>query len=255
AARAPDRGDAPSRPPSISGVVRTVEGLPIAGARVGLLGAALEATTDDDGRFTLVAQTVGTRMVAARAIGFRPGRTVVDVTAAEIAAVDIVLAPADPAGSETPTALDTVRVSGISRLASSAIEVRRAFSRRVQSGVGMFLGDSAIRARHLHLPSELFRGMPGLTVTNGSGGQGVYMRANATFNASKGLCLPTVFIDGGRAPRAPVDQMTTVSQLRAVEIYPRSEQAPPQFQTSDGCGVIVLWTRTMWDATASPPSR
>ena len=81
------------------------------------------------------------------------------------------------------------------------------------------------------------------------------MRESATFNASKGLCLPTIFVDGARAPRAPVDQMAIVSDMRAVEIYARGEASPTQFQTSDGCGAIVLWTKTMWDASRHPPRR
>ena len=81
------------------------------------------------------------------------------------------------------------------------------------------------------------------------------MRESATFNASKGLCLPTIFVDGARAPRAPVDQMAIVSDMRAVEIYARGEASPTQFQTSDGCGAIVLWTATMWDASRHPPRR
>ena len=241
--------------PRIRGLVLTSNGTTVAGARIRLLGSVAEATSNYEGRFALAGVSSGTQMLDVRALGYLPGKVAVDVMGTGEASVTIVLDILESVGVNGLTALDTLRVRGENRLGAAALAVRRAFEQRRQIGVGHFLTDSTIRAKTPHLPSELFRGIPGITVTSGSGGQGVYMRESATFNASKGLCLPTIFVDGARAPRAPVDQMAIVSDMRAVEIYARAEASPTQFQTSDGCGAIVLWTKTMWDASRHPPRR
>lgn len=235
--------------PRVRGTVRTADGAGIGGAHIRLLDGDAETTAADDGGFVLAGVAPGSRMLDVRALGYQPHKVAIDVMEYGDVTVDLVLTTAvAPAGRGIAT-LDTLRVQGEDRLTSTAIAVRKGFRQRMQSGVGIFLTDSLIHARARHLPSELFRGIPGITVTSGSGGQGVYMRASATFNATKGLCLPTVFVDGARAPRAPVDQMAVVADMRAVEIYARGESAPPQYQNSDGCGAIVIWTRTMWDAS------
>ncbi len=237
-------------------IVRSDDGTPVEGATLRLFGSVGEATTRGDGTFLLTEVASGTQMLEVRAIGFAPGRLAVDVMGSGDTAAEIVLRSASPSLTEGTTLLDTLRVrTDADRLALSAMSVRRAFETRRQSGVGVFLTDSIIRSRNVQLPSELFRGVSGITVTSCSGGQGVYMRASASFNASKGLCLPTVFLDAARAPRALVDQMAIMADLRAIEVYPRGQLAPPQFQSSDGCGVIVLWTRTMWEARNLPARR
>lgn len=245
-------GDAGGRP-RLRGRVSDPNGEGIPGAQLRLLGSEREARSDEAGDFVLADARTGTQMLEVRALGFRVHTVAVDVMGSGDVSADVTLQPIASSGAIGLTRLDTLRVQGQNRLDAIALSTRRQFARRVQSGVGQFITDSLIRAKAPHLPSELFRGMPGLTVTNGSGGQGVYMRASATFNATKGLCLPTVFIDGARAPRAVVDQVAVVSDMRAVEVYARSEVAPTQYQTSDGCGAIVIWTRTMWDASRHPP--
>ncbi len=257
-ARATSAPDGPAAPdvasrPRIRGRVQAANGLAVSGAQVRLLGSSSEARSNEEGDFVLSGVLSGTQMLEVRALGFKVHKVPVDVMGSGESLADVALEPAVSDGPVGLTRLDTLQVRGMNRLEAAALTVRQGFERRMQSGVGQFLTDSAIRARTAALPSELFRGVPGLTVTNGSGGQGVYMRASATFNATKGLCLPTVFIDGARAPRAPVDQMAIVSDMRAVEIYARGQTAPTQFQTSDGCGSIVIWTRTMWDVSRTPP--
>jgi len=240
--------------PRIRGFVRDGEGVAISGARVRLYGSLSEAVTGVDGAFTLGGVSSGTQMLEVRALGYKLGKMAVDVMGSGDAAADISLEAVEVITSSRMSTLDTLRVRTNSRLAAAALVVRRNFERRAQSGVGVFMSDSIIRARGPHLPSELFRGMPGITVMSGSGGQGVFMRTNATFRSMQAqYCLPTVFLDGAIAPRAPVDQMAIVTDIRAIEVYSRGESAPAEFQTSDGCGAIVIWTRTMWDASRNPP--
>jgi len=52
-----------------------------------------------------------------------------------------------------------------------------------------------------------------------------------------------------------VDQLAIAADMRAVEVYTRGETAPAQFQTSDGCGSIVIWTRSLWETRGLPASR
>ncbi len=257
-ARAPAGSASTARPdavarPRIRGRVLASNGAAVAGAMVRLLGSVSEARSDAEGDFVLADVLSGTQMLEVRALGFKVHKVPVDVMGNGEALAEVELEPVPTHGATGLTRLDTLQVRGQNRLEAAALGIRQGFERRMQSGVGLFITDSTIRARGAALPSELFRGIPGLTVTNGSGGQGVYMRASATFNATKGLCLPTIFVDGARAPRAPVDQMAIVADMRAVEVYARGQTAPTQFQTSDGCGSIVIWTRTMWDASRTPP--
>jgi hypothetical protein len=247
-----ESGPSPARAeaPRLSGFVRDGEGAPVAGASVTLMGSRASATSRDDGSYLLGDIASGTQMLEVRALGYEPSKVAVDIMSRGAATVDVVLRASTIALAEGTTLLDTMRVRGTDRLAGASLAVRTGFARRAQSGVGYFLSDSVIRAKRAALPSELLRGIPGLTVTNGSGGQGVYMRVSANLNNAKGLCLPTVFIDGSRAPRAVVDQLTNAEDVRAVEIYARGETAPTQFQTNDGCGAIVIWTRSTWETRA-----
>jgi hypothetical protein len=60
-------------------------------------------------------------------------------------------------------------------------------------------------------------------------------------------CLPAIFVDGVPVKQygdSGVDDFLTPDMLEGVEVYPRNAGAPPEFVTSNQCGVVAFWTRT-----------
>jgi len=59
-----------------------------------------------------------------------------------------------------------------------------------------------------------------------------------------GYCVPAFFVDGMRmmVDDGNLDQVVNASEIRAVEVYSRASNVPPQFNTLTGCGSVVIHT-------------
>ncbi|MBL8958364.1 MAG: carboxypeptidase regulatory-like domain-containing protein [Gemmatimonadetes bacterium] len=212
----------------VRGVVRDAQGQPVGGARLRWWGSAVEVRADERGAYALPAAP-GTQLLEARMIGFVPTRRVVDV-APGATHVDVEL-------PEFPMEIDTVRVLARRPRAQGALAE---FERRRQRGHGIFLDAAAIELRRPLTFTDLLRSMPGVEVRNADlMSRTVHMRSTNGLDA----CLPVLVIDGSRVPMLDMnlDDVIPAELVRAVEVYPRRMQAPPEFQGED-CGSIVIWT-------------
>ena len=56
--------------------------------------------------------------------------------------------------------------------------------------------------------------------------------------------MPAIFLNGALVGGGDgmLEDITSASDIRAVEIYARNASIPIQFETRNGCGSIVIWT-------------
>lgn len=214
----------------LRGTVRNFRGEPVPGARVGVWSSGIEVSTNATGQYTMRALPSGTYTLEARAVGFQLGRLPVDIDATGSATADVTL--------ERLATLDTVRVKASRMYTSRALEE---FDTRRKAGGGFFLDDVAIEKRQAVTMADLFRVAPGVTVLPGQAfGDQVLMKG------AGGYCIPAIFLNGNRIvnEEGSLDQLADPREVRGVEVYSRGAMVPVQFQSSSGCGAIVLWVGT-----------
>lgn len=217
----------------VMGQVRLASGRPIAGAEIRVDGDSTITMADDLGRFRLRSAR-GARILRARALGYQPVDTLVDVSGDRVP-VGIVMA-------RLPARLDSVRVTatgtGMPRRLDTFHEHRRA-----AIGGTFFTREDVDAADALDLYALLARA-PGVRVQrSGSGGEELRFErcaGSATGGRSGAVQL---FIDGTRvgSPLTTLEAMKP-SEVEAIEIYQGAAQLPMEAR-GDGCAAIFIWTR------------
>lgn len=216
---------------ALRGVVRNAKGQPVPNARLALWGSGREDTTLANGQFSLQTLPTGTYTLEARAIGYNPARVTVDMTDSTEVVRDIAM------DVFVPT-IDTMRVTATR---NRAIEGMNGFEQRKKSGIGHFIDETQLEKRPSMFMSDVLRMTPNITVERGElSGDRVMMRGSA----SRGACVPTVYLNGVRTftDDGNIDMIVNPQEVRAIEVYTRTGSIPPEFQGSNGCGSIVIWT-------------
>lgn len=219
---------------TLRGVVRALDGKPIPGARVRMIGARGESRTDSAGAFTLRALPHGTHAVEARALGFLPDEAMVDVLA--FREQDVTLTLTDLSS----TLLDTVRVRGAARMAQA---LRAGFERRRRSGMGTFLEE--LDTLKVQVFADIVARIPGLTFREGRNTNDAFERQLFFSGGGRSEpCAPTIYLDGIQLLQqvTDVDQLVNAATIRRVEVYLRGTTPPAEFASSSGCGIMVIWT-------------
>jgi len=112
----------------------------------------------------------------------------------------LVLAP-----KTAPSELEEVVIAG----ARDEGKLHEFYEHRAQRGAfGTFYVQDEIRKLGPTLPSDLFRTIPGMVVSTGSGGNIMRIRG----------CQPMVWIDGSRVPGAELDEVIHPSEIAAIEL-------------------------------------
>lgn len=200
---------------------------PVAGARVALSGTPHMVPSDTEGRFQIADLRAGVFIVEVRAIGYRMGSWLLELTAGEVLHFEFLLQPR------------------VHRLDELVIEERaganwrspEAFERRRQNGTGYFITQEEIDRRHAASLTDLLRGVPGVqTACN-------YWGCSVRMARSTRLCTPEYFLDGYPATFATGPDFP-IHAIFGVEIYGSVTDVPVEFQrTNLRCGVIAIWTR------------
>lgn len=214
----------------VRGVIRDSTGAPLVGARVSVPGTGAEGTSTNGGAFLFEGLPGGSWMVEARAVGFEPKRVAVDFLDGGESIAELRLDGIAPR-------LDTVRVQ-----ADRWTREMSAFEERKKMGGGYFIDDQQLERRNALFVGDILRGTPGVTVVPGgiAGRDRVLMRGAA----GAATCVPEVFLNGMNTPvpDGVLDNLVSSPDVRAVEVYSRTGSTPPQFQSRNGCGSIVIWT-------------
>lgn len=215
----------------LRGTVRRSNGSPLEGARLLVWGTGIEVVSGAGGQFSMPDLPTGTHTLEVRALGFLPVRRPVDILADTPGSTEVTM-------ESLAAVLDTIKVTARQRIWLSPQMAE--FEARKRSGFGHFLDPEAIEKRDPIFVSDLFRMTPGLVVTPGQAfGSRVLMRGTGFAR----YCAPAVFLDGMKVwSEGDLDQLVSANDVRAVEVYTRASNVPPQFNTMDGCGSIVIWT-------------
>lgn len=232
----PAQQDSASAPPDaqpslvtlVGQVVNATTGRPVDGAVVSMVGSGFGAVTDSAGAFRIPRTHAGPDTIEVRYIGYEPSRTPIQLPPDQTSRVTLLLSP-----TVVRVADLTVEVRGSRRSAKLA-----GFIERRERGFGVFFTPRDIRTRNPRLPSDLLRGIPGVTV-----GRIVHGKAPVYLGrgAQRG-CPPAVYLDGVYQSGLDVDDIPP-EDLGAVEVYKGAADTPPEFmRLGRTCGAIVIWT-------------
>lgn len=209
-------------------VVNATTGRPVDGAVVSMVGSGFGALTDSTGAFRIPRTQAGRDTIEVRYIGYEPSRTPIELAPEQTSRVTLLLSPT------------------VVRVADLTVEVRRSrrsarlagFLERREKGFGDFFTPRDIRTRNPRLPSDLLRGIPGVTVGRIQHGKApVYMGRGSRLG-----CKPAVYLDGVYQSGLDVDDIPP-EDLGAVEVYKGATDTPPEFmRTGTTCGAVVIWT-------------
>ena len=220
---------APTGTATLTGIVRSTLGTPVASAEVRVRGTAAEGRTDDHGAFTLGGLPAGTQQLEVRRIGYAAAEVPIALHSGATTTRDVVL--------RRIVSLDSMVI------VASRPKYPDFFAHQ-SMGQGHFLGPEVIAKERVSRTSDYFEKIPGFAVkANGSRSLVVSNQGPA---AVRGECVATLVIDGNRVMEYPPSVNDVHwSDVAAIEAYPASmaPNAPPEYHISADCGGIVIWTK------------
>ncbi len=242
---------------SISGIV-LVDSLdrPIAGAEIMIAGTERVVRSDSAGAFALRSVPIGRRQVQIRAVGYQSLNVSLDIPAAGLDGLEILLRP-----NATELAEVAVRAD-----ASPTARWLRAFESRRRMGIGRFMDSTELwgGGDPRNWAQRVAQRVPGVRLI-GYGGSLAMATGNRGSNSFRGLpsgdltdrmrgaranCYVRVIVDGMLRYNSQNDQsLFDVANwdgppIVAAEFYTPS-QLPAEFNRlgSASCGALVLWTK------------
>ncbi len=220
----------------LSGIVRDERGQAMANARVSVWGTLGETTTDSRGRFTLGNLPGGTQTVEVRAIGF------------QLIEQAIMLSANDPATLDVRLRERVTELAGVNVRASAERARLKPFYERMRDserGInhGYFITQEEIERRRPAFLTQLLENIPTVRVLRGK-------HPLDDMLLSTNRCRMTVYLDNIRIVKTlggtdeSVNRLVPPGHVAAIEVYPRSVTAPPQYQPLNGtCGIVLIWTK------------
>ena len=224
-------------PTSSSVVLRAVSGTDTSGAieidipksRIGIFGSSAVAVTNDEGAFQLIGVPGGTQTLTTRAIGFVPDERAVDLTDRHVPVIVGLLA--------VRRFLDTVHVRASHPTLTSVV----GFEERKRAGSGRFFTASDVERLHPHDVSDLLRHAPSLELSTDN-----HHNVTIRMRGDQAACTPAIFLDGKQLVNWELTDLNSLIQpeeISGMEVYTVS-MTPAEFRTKQGCGTILVWTRT-----------
>jgi hypothetical protein len=219
----------------VHGVVRDNNGRPLPNAQVRVVNGTQVARTGDDGRYELRAPPIGTREIEFRIVGYMPQTNLVDLHRGSTTTVDAKLLT-------VRQMMDTVRVSGTRVFDRD----RTGFSDRKKRLSGTFYDPADVERLRPAGITQLISRARGVTLDVPRFGVGSHILMQARGGGEGGRCLPAIYIDNIKfevLDAGDLDRWIVPEAIGGIEIYETPTEAPVQYQTLNGCGVVVIWTR------------
>jgi Carboxypeptidase regulatory-like domain len=190
-------------------------------------GAQRSVLTDSVGQFEVPELPSGDRTLQVRRLGYRSRPVSLDARASDTGRLpDIALEP-------IPRELREVLV--VENEDDMHGKLAAFYARKANNRFGTFIEREAFVKKNLPRASEVLRSVSGVQLQT-SGRIGSVVRLHG--------CKPMIYLDGQRVPGAELDEIVTVSDVAAIEVYPTLGAIPPQFlDLSSRCGSIVVWLR------------
>ena len=219
--------------------------VPIAAAEVVVTGTTRQVVTDSAGRFSLRGVPPGQLILITRAPGFRPDTSRLELFDDESVSREVLL-------KRAITTLGEVRVRD-SAPAFVPATLREFTERRRASVGGHFLDSTVIAKWESRKTGDLLSTVSGVDVQRDrSAAYLIGSRAPPSLRAGASAfrpvpCFMDIYVDG--APVALVNTAFDVNSLglnhiAAIEVYSGPANIPSRYnRTSNGCGVVLIWTR------------
>lgn len=213
-----------------AGFVSDSTGLAVSVAQIRLTpykGTLHETRSDATGHFVLTGLPAGPAQLNVRRLGFHPfnGTITIGGDAPDSARLVLYVASAELAAIE-------VREESF----GDSLAPREFWDRKKNNHFGRYMDHDDIDNKHVNYASELFRGIPGVTLVK-SNRIGTLLRIRG--------CRPTLWVDGVRAAGAEVDELISLNDIGAIEVYNSLAGMPPQYvDRTNPCGGILFWTRS-----------
>jgi hypothetical protein len=237
-------GAAPSAsaqgPGRISGVITDMEGVPLAGAQLHLVGVSVGGLSGADGRYELGGIPVGAHLLVVERLGYRRLEIAVELAGPQRRDVRL---------QTEPIPLEALRV----RVPAARTGPLAGFYERRERGSGTFYTRDEIATMQVRLVTDVLRRVPGAQLQPVTGPFGT--AHELTFGRGSGsagfrACRVAYFVDGvvfDVAPDLGINSFVPVQDVAGIEVYSGSSRIPSQFNSSTGnsrCGVVAIWT---WD--------
>lgn len=218
-------GDSGRGASTLTGRIRSSTGRPVANALVVLEGVD-SAVSDAQGQVVLDSLPGGTQWLRARAVGFAPRETDVDLPSRGVDTLDVEL--------DAIAVLDTITVVATARMR----RVMREVDERRKLGLGYALGPDEIQRRGT-LQSVL-RSFPSITVQGTMNSFTVFLHSGSMGSA---YCVADLRIDGIPSTWDLLAHYEP-QDIEAIEVYPRPSTVPLRYQNiASACGMVLVWTK------------
>jgi hypothetical protein len=219
-------------------VVDGESGAPISGVQVAVDGGRMGALSGPEGMVELSVTAGDSVVLELRSVGYASRGLTAFPTAGQplLITVPLELAP-------VPLAPVSVEIDATPR----SRDVRE-FYARARRGVGQYITRAEIEERHLRDLNDLFRTLPGITLSNTAFGDKPMMESKTSMMPERGggECSVQYFLDGTpiSPPEGAVGFDVDLDEVEGIEIYRRGAGVPARFQRQHGsCGVILIWKR------------
>jgi hypothetical protein len=207
---------------------------PIAMAAVAISGdSTATVRTREDGGFTLENVPRRSLQLIARAVGFVPLLTDVQVTEADVELDDIAL-------QRVPPELEAVIVEG-RQVTAAQLE----FDVRRQRGMGSYITDEQMERLPAPTVSAISSLLPRTRAVGLGGAKTVLMLQRQSFGGGQitTTCNPRFFVDGYDNGYLDADEQEwMIRRAKRMEVY-TAQTTPPRYNDFGGCGVVLIWTR------------
>jgi hypothetical protein len=235
---------------TLTGIVITADGRPVANAQVRMVGAEAVVLTGVDGRFLLVNLSPGVQTLDVRMLGYTQVLLPVEIESGLTRSVKVALLV-------EPVALPAVEITEESSLSPGL----RSFYERRSRGGGHFFTHEQIAKMHPRVVTDVLRRVPGVQIQAVAGPyETTYLvrmgRATGGLGARPCPCL--FYINGAPFPLTAdlaINQFIAPDDIEAIEVYTGTSRIPSQFSSNmhnARCGVVVIWTRIGTHGRKSP---
>ena len=236
-AQSPDSTTIPAYRKRLLGVYDDRTGDAIVDADVISVLNGMSMRTSSSGAVTLVILPDGGGLVRIRKVGYEPQTMMVSISPEDTTPLTIILKRvAELAAMSVVDSGPHYRSPGLQGFEE----------RRQHNAGGSFLVEAAIRKEEARdVGNVLMAHFPNVSIKMGRGGRTFLL---ASPRCGKGG-PPAVYLDGALLSKNPQDPAVdlnefSLTQIAAIEYYPNTATAPPQFNaTASSCGALLLWTR------------